>query len=341
MATDPNATAAGWDSIGNNLYKNSSNGQVVDYNHPIYQQALAAGTTPAPAAPSPNGSAPVPPLTNTPTWTSAAGDTPNPNPAPAPPPTGIGSTDPFAASGGGQFINGGWIPNSDTAALTKAGGTAAPPPGTTPAAPTPGSAPGTPQGTVDDTYRQQLLSLMGRYSAPVSPTDPAIAAQTNAYSAARQMAQREEQAGIAEQAGARGLATSGAADAETQGSQENMGRDIGQNAASTIGTEITNRRNALQQVLTLAGNSMSDDEKNALQLQIAQLDDATKRYGIDSSAALGQGQLSLQGELGRGGLSLSLLEALMNNQNQENSMGLNYAQLEALLNQNAATSMFG
>lgn len=54
------AIATGWADIGNNLVKNSQTGQVVDQNHPIYQQAVQAGSPSGPAPAAPTASVPAP-----------------------------------------------------------------------------------------------------------------------------------------------------------------------------------------------------------------------------------------------------------------------------------------
>ena len=70
--------------------------------------------------------------------------------------------------------------------------------------------------------------------------------------------------------------------------------------------------------------------------------------GLDLNRELGRGDLDLrnrtlsqQGALGRGDLAMRLLGTLMQNDQFYSGLGLNAAQLEALLNQNAVTSLFG
>lgn len=314
------AIKAGWTDIGNNLVSNTATGQVVDQNHPIYTSApdTLGGTTAA--APSTDYTAPAAGSTQV----SAQG-------AYTPP---AGSTDPFAASGGGVFINGGWIPNNNPAAIASATATAGAPAGTAqPAQP----AAGVPSASapVDDAFRTQLLGLLNSSSQPVTPNDPIIQAQTDAYSSGRQLAQRQEQDQIAERMGAQGLSNSGAMDTATQGSLESMGRDVGGFQAQAMSQELSSRRQQLVDALSLAGGQLTNEEKNALQLQIEQIDDATKRLGIGVQQQLGQADVQQRADATNDQYSLGLLQALMGNTQFNDQLGFNMGSTEAALNAQA------
>lgn len=105
-----------------------------------------------------------------------------------------------------------------------------------------------------------------------------------------------------EQLSASGMADSGAVGSALAGLRANRG-EVEQKIAASTFQDAANRRVAeLQKTLELAGNQLSDQQRNALQLQIAQLQDATQRYGISTQAGteaakLGEGGRQFDAEL--------------------------------------------
>jgi hypothetical protein len=246
--------ASGWEDAGNNLYRNTSNGQMVDYYHPIYQQALNA----APAAPA--GGAP----------TAPAG----------------------------------------------------------PAAP-----------TVDSVFRDKLMGLMQKDPTQVTAQDPALKGQMDAFSAGRQLAQRQEREATAERMNAQGLGQSGAKDVADIQSYENMGRDIGSYGAGLVGQEVSAQRDMLKSALAMAGDRLTNEERNALEMKLAQLDAQVKREGIQSQDALGRGDLDLRRYLGDSQYSLGLLNSMMQNSQFNNDLGFRIGNAEAGFNRDALLSL--
>lgn len=356
-----NQLAKGWEDQGNNLYKNSANGQTVDYNHPIYQDALRADTAPpvgdpprqtdapgftspigdpqrqpggGPLAPGAGGQVAVPPgapAAPAPGAPAAAAPQMPIPPSPKPGPDWVATQD-------GQ----GWVPPNHPMAWKAPVTTAAPQPGVTgdPMRPNNGQPLPAPTATnVNDAFRTQLLDLMSKDPAQVSASDPAIKSQTDAYSAQRQLAQRQEREAAAEHFAAQGLDQSGAMDSEISREFGDMGRDVGQFSAGLVGQEQNRRTDMLKSVLALAGDQLSNEEKLALEKQIAAADDSTKRYGIDASTRLGSGDLDLRKFLGNGQLSLGLLQALQGGDQFNKRLGFDIGNAEAGYNRDALLSL--
>ncbi len=171
---------------------------------------------------------------------------------------------------------------------------------------------------VDPQLRDALLALMAR-SAP-GPidinSDPNLAPQANAYSAARQQGAARERAALAERAAFGGLnsggAGSGAFNAGVADVGERAAQDIAGQQAGLVGQEVTARRNDLMNSLQLANAIGARDQSASIQAQLANLDNQYKY------AALGQ------------------------NQSQFNDQyGLNKAQLGAQLNRDAYLQLLG
>ncbi len=116
----------------------------------------------------------------TPAITKYTADDPTFDPTKAKAPAGL--TDPFAASGGGTYANGGWIPNNNPDAIAKAQGTpapignptAAPASPAAPAAPASGDYPSLPPGaTPPPGYYDPLSGKTAPGGAPAAAATPA------------------------------------------------------------------------------------------------------------------------------------------------------------------------
>lgn len=140
----------------------------------------------------------------------------------------------------------------------------------------------------DDLYN--TLLARSNQSLAVNPNDPTIRAQADPYAAATTKSTRNYLADLAEKAGPLANLTG-----ETRLANENAGQAQGQFESQLIGNELTARRTEIQNALTQMGGMLSDQQKNALTAQLAQLDDATKRYGIDKQTGLGYANLAQVG----------------------------------------------
>jgi hypothetical protein len=84
-------------------------------------------------------------------------------------------------------------------------------------------------------------------------------------------------------------------------------------------------------------NAKLQREGYSTQERLAQLDAEVRKLGINTQGDLGQLDIALRTQLGMGQLNLGLLQTLLSNNQANNSLGFNYANLMALLNQNAVT----
>jgi hypothetical protein len=254
------------------------------------------------------------------------------------------NTDPFAAMGGGVYVNGGWVPKDHP--LAKQAGAAATPAGQTSIdngpvqqqipqtlggqskaaqtySQTPGAAPtqtSTNQGTQDvvrNTYLQQATQ-----GTTIDPNDPNIKAQVDPYAAAQERARRQYVSEAAEKLSSQGLGTSGALQNEARYASERAGQNVGQFASTVVGNELKNRRDEIQNALTNLKGMISNDQAMALQQQLADLDAAIKRESLAQSGTLGSRELDIKDELGTGALNVDLLRALLQNQQFGTSAGI-------------------
>jgi hypothetical protein len=86
---------------------------------------------------------------------------------------------------------------------------------------------------------------------------------------------------------------------------------------------------------------LSGDQQRALQKQLADLDAQVRREGLSVQNTLGQGDLSLRRDLGTGGLNNQLLGILLNNQQGNDSLGLQAAGMQNGMNRDALLAAFG
>jgi hypothetical protein len=262
--------------------------------------------------------------------------------------------DPFASMGGGvKLPSGQWVPPGHPLALAQqqagavpaapaAGGaiTYTPPnaaPGTPGASPidtqnqnaqtysqTPGGAPinnTTNQGT-QDTVRNSYLQTIQKGTA-VDTNDPNFRMQSDAYGAAQERARRNAIDDSVQGNFAQGMQGSGAATVERRMIDEASARNQGQFEAQLVGQELQSRRDEIQNALASLGGMIDNDQKLALQRELAALDAALKRESLAQTGALGSQDLSLRDKLGTGALNVDMIRALLQNQQFGDELGYN------------------
>jgi hypothetical protein len=127
-------------------------------------------------------------------------------------------------------------------------------------------------------------TLLGRakQSENVSPDDPIISGQTDAFAAQQERARRNYLGDLAESSGPY---ASGAMLGQSRMTAETMGQNVGNFQSQLMGRELESRRKEIQDALSQMGSMLSDEQKMALEKELGYLNDATQRYGIGTTAA--------------------------------------------------------
>lgn len=171
-----------------------------------------------------------------------------------------------------------------------------------------GLGPSTFDRTRSDALYQELLNRSKQGLNINAQTDANIRQQADPYEAAMIRAERERMADVAEQRGP--LAN---LEGERRLGAEKVGQASGAFEASLIGQEIQARRQEIADALQSRGTILSQDQQEALQRELANLDAQLKRYSIDQSTGLGyagiaQQDRGLQGQDRRFGAELAQRE---------------------------------
>lgn len=132
----------------------------------------------------------------------------------------------------------------------------------------------------DALYNQ--LTQRAQQGLNVSPDDPIIKGQTDAYSAQQERARRNFLGDLAE---SNSPYASGAQLGQSRMTAEQMGANVGGFQAQLMGRELQSRRDEIQQALASQQGMLTEEQRLALQKELSYLNDATQRYGIDSGAA--------------------------------------------------------
>lgn len=235
--------------------------------------------------------------------------------ASAPAPTGGGSVDPFAEIGGGvQTPDGSWLPRNHPAAAQylQAQPVAQP----TASATTPGapgaSGPDLSNQAISNQVRTSYLD-MARQSKTPDANDPAIRAQADAFSA---NVERQRRNYVADQAESLGPMATGALRGQERMSAERAGQATGSFEAELVGREIQARRSEIMQSLQMLSSILSDQERMALQKELAEMDAQLRRLGIETSARTAGAQIGEQARQFNNQLGFQIgdREAFYNNQ---------------------------
>jgi hypothetical protein len=146
---------------------------------------------------------------------------------------------------------------------------------------------GVPAGISGELYR--LLLDRARQGTAIDRSNPNVRAQADAFSAQQERAQRNYLADLAESSGP--LAN---LRGEQRMAAERAGQASGAFEAQLMGREIEARRQEIQAALTELRGMLTADQQMALQRELASLNDATARLGIQTQAATAQGNRDLQ-----------------------------------------------
>lgn len=127
-----------------------------------------------------------------------------------------------------------------------------------------------------------LLQRSGQSLAIDSKTDPNIRQQVDPMAAAQERERRHYLQALAEREGPNANLRGEERLTSEQGAQA-----VGQHEASLVGQEIAARREEIQNALSQMGSMISDEQRQALQRELALLNDATQRLSIQMT---GRGQ---------------------------------------------------
>jgi hypothetical protein len=167
-------------------------------------------------------------------------------------------------------------------------------------------------GSVDNSRRDNLFNILSQRASQGLATDrrsPGIAGQADAFSAAAERARRNYISDMAEQMGPLGNIQG-----ERRMAAERMGQSVGNFEATLIGNEVQAKRNEIAQALAQMGSMLSDEQRMALEQQLAQLDATVKTQ-------LGNRGFDIEEKLGMSGLGNDLLRTLLGNQQFYAGMG--------------------
>lgn len=254
-----------------------------------------------------------------------------------------------------------WVPQDHPLYGTSGyvGHTAAPPPA--PPAGDPGAAPGTDvpapanqalqapvtagaevqQGqptTVAGAFQQALVNQLA--PAPVNAQAPEIAPAITANRGAEQRAMERGRAQLAEQAASQGL-DQNAFGSQLRGLNAESAQRQGQFEGQAVQQLGRDRMQQIQSALALSGSLMGDQDRMALQRELAQLQAQLTREGLSAQTGLGQADISTRRDLGFGQLNLGLLNALLGNQQFGQGLASSNALATQQLNQQALGNALG
>jgi len=199
-------------------------------------------------------------------------------------------------------------------------------------------APGTPT-TAAGAFQQALVNRLT--APPPDATSPAIAPAIAANKLAGQRGMERGRAQLAERAAVEGTSNSGGFDTALQGLNQDRATQEGQFAGQAIQGQAAQQAQELTSALALYGNMMTEQDRLAMQEKLANLSAQVQRESIANQASLGGQDIALRNKLGEGNLNLGLLSALMGNQVQNSSLGLQAGLGQANLNQNAVLQSLG
>lgn len=158
-------------------------------------------------------------------------------------------------------------------------------PGASGGVPGAGGAP-PPAGVSKELY--DTLLARAKQGTTIDRMDPNIRQQVDPFTAQQERARRDYLADVAEREGPRTNLRG-----EERLAAERAGQASGLFESQLIGRELDARRQEIESALQQLGNRLTVDQQQALQRELAQLDDATRRLGIRSQADIAQGQLGL------------------------------------------------
>lgn len=160
--------------------------------------------------------------------------------------------------------------------------------------------------------RGQILNFMGQDPNAASINDADLKPIADAHRLAAQRGQEQTRARLAEHYGAQGYGGSGAMDSMIASALENEGQSNAAFEAQLVNQKLQERRQQIMDSLKMGVGLLSEDQRNALQMALSQID-----------AALRNRQMDLQ------------------NQQFNDNLGFQIGQWDSMLNQNLMNQLLG
>jgi hypothetical protein len=176
---------------------------------------------------------------------------------------------------------------------------------------------------------------MANQPVGVDRNDPEFRNRSDAYGANVERARRNYLDETAARSG-----TTANLQGEARLASERAGQAVGDFESELVEREIANQRAEIQSALSGLYGMVSDEERRALELKLAELDAAVRRESTAASSALGHADLGLRGELGRAGISVDILRAMLGNQQFDRDLGFRIGSREADMNTDALRFLF-
>lgn len=143
-------------------------------------------------------------------------------------------------------------------------------------------------GGFSDQVRQLLLAQLQGMNKPVGADDPAIAGELQSQERGAERARQERRAAMAERLAAQGLNSggqgSGAFDSEVASGYEDKANRLSDVRSQLFSREIQARRQQLAQLMNMALQSGDAEAARAIQMQMAQMDNAFRYANLGESS---------------------------------------------------------
>lgn len=229
----------------------------------------------------------------------AVGNASGPGPSPGP---------------GWVLVNGGWVPPDHPLAI-----------GAKTASSTASKTP-----TMGSEIEAKVRELLKLDPSNVSLQDKTLKPQLNSFAMLRDRLRQKSLESAAEGMAAQGLDSSAAMDSERRMANENYSDDVTGYGANLMGEEVKARRQQLMDALQTGAGLYTEQQKMQLQNELARLDDATRRYGIDSQARTAQADVNAR-----------IKAMMLQNEQFNKDLGFRIGDREAAYNQNAWQAFAG
>lgn len=188
------------------------------------------------------------------------------------------------------------------------------------------STPSAPAAAQRDPRLDELYArLVGRADQGLNVTreDPAVRGRADAYAANEERSKRNYLADLAEKEGPNANLL-----AETRLANERVGQRSGAMEAELMGREITAKRDEIQQALQQMQGQLNSEEERALRQKLAELNDATQRLGISTSASTSKYGIDSNAATARRGQDLGWEGELLGNDRFMRTLGFNQGEAD-------------